>query len=29
MEAPVAKAPVVEALYERWVREVGQGRAGR
>jgi S1-C subfamily serine protease len=29
MEAPAAKLSIVEGLYERWVREVGQGRAER
>ena len=26
LEAPVAKLPIVEGLYERWVREVAAGR---
>jgi S1-C subfamily serine protease len=26
LEAPVAKLPIVEGLYERWVREVAPGR---
>jgi hypothetical protein len=29
MEAPAAKLQIVEGLYGRWVREVGQGRAER
>ena len=26
LEAPVAKLPIVEGLYDRWVREVAEAR---